>query len=43
MAYANAKLSTKMASGFGTFKVLEMMRYHRLGYLPEPVATHRIF
>jgi transposase len=38
-----AKLSTKMAYGFGTFKGLEMALYHRLGDLPEPEVTHRFF
>jgi len=38
-----AKLSTKMAYGFGTFKGLEMALYHRLGDLPEPKSTHRFF
>ena len=38
-----AKLSTKMAYGYGTFKILEMALYHRLGDLPEPEVTHRFF
>jgi transposase len=38
-----AKLSSKMAYGFGTFKGLEMALYHRLGDLPEPEVTHRFF
>lgn len=38
-----AKLSTKMAYGYGTFKMLEMTLYHRLGDLPEPEVTHRFF
>jgi transposase len=38
-----AKLSTKMAYGFGTFKGLEIALYHRLGDLPEPEFTHRFF
>jgi transposase len=38
-----AKLSTKMAYGFGTFKTLQMVLYHRLGDLPEPKVTHRFF
>jgi transposase len=38
-----AKLSTKMAYGFGTFKGLEIALYHRLGDLPEPKFTHRFF
>jgi transposase len=38
-----AKLSTKMAYGYGTFKNLEIALYHRLGDLPEPEFTHRFF
>jgi len=38
-----AKLSTKMAYGFGTFNGLEIALYHRLGDLPEPEVTHRFF
>lgn len=38
-----AKLSTKMAYGFGTFKGLEIALYHRLGDLPEPKFTHKFF
>ena len=38
-----AKLSTRMAYGYGTFKTLEMVLYHRLGDLPEPKVTHRFF
>ena len=38
-----AKLSTKMAYGYGTFKMLEMTLYHRLGDLPEPEVTHKFF
>jgi transposase len=38
-----AKLSTKMAYGYGTFKTLEIALYHRLGDLPEPEFTHRFF
>ena len=38
-----AKLSTKMAYGFGSFKTLEIVLYHRLGDLPEPEFTHKFF
>ena len=38
-----AKLTTKMAYGFGTFKMLELALYHRLGDLPEPESTHKFF
>lgn len=38
-----AKLSTRMAYGFGSFKTLETVLYHRLGDLPEPNFTHKFF
>jgi transposase len=38
-----AKLSTRMAYGFGSFKTLEIVLYHRLGDLPEPEFTHEFF
>lgn len=38
-----AKLSTKMAYGFGTFQTLQTVLYHRLGDLPEPEFTHKFF
>jgi len=38
-----AKLTTKMAYGYGTFKMLEIALYHRLGDLPEPESTHKFF
>ena len=38
-----AKLSTRMAYGFGSFRTLEIVLYHRLGDLPEPEFTHRFF
>lgn len=38
-----AKLSTRMAYGYGSFKTLETVLYHRLGDLPEPKFTHRFF
>ena len=38
-----AKLSTRMAYGFGSFKTLEIVLYHRLGDQPEPEVTHRFF
>ena len=38
-----AKLSTRMAYGYGSFKTLEIVLYHRLGDLPEPKFTHRFF
>lgn len=38
-----AKLSTRMAYGYGSFRTLELVLYHRLGNLPEPKFTHRFF
>ena len=38
-----AKLSTKMAYGYGTFKMLEIALYHRLGDLPQPKTAHEFF
>jgi transposase len=38
-----AKLSTRMAYGFGSFRTLEIVLYHRLGDLPEPEFTHKFF
>lgn len=38
-----AKVTTKMAYGFRTYKALEIALYHTLGDLPEPKFTHRFF
>lgn len=38
-----AKLTTKKAYGFRTFRCLEIALYHTLGDLPEPKFTHRFF
>jgi transposase len=38
-----AKVTTRMAYGFRTFRALEMALYHTLGDLPEPKFTHRFF
>jgi transposase len=38
-----AKLTTRMAYGYGSFRTLEIVLYHRLGDLPEPGFTHRFF
>ncbi len=38
-----AKLTTKKAYGFGTFKMLEIALYHTLANLPEPDFTHEFF
>ena len=36
-----AKVVTKKAYGFKTFKCAEIALYHQLGKLPEPLCTHR--
>ena len=36
-----AKLTTRKAYGFRTFKAAEVALYHTLGALPEPETTHR--
>ncbi len=36
-----AKLTTRKAFGFRTFKALEVALFHTLGDLPEPTGTHR--
>jgi transposase len=36
-----AKLTTRKAFGFRTFKGAETALYHTLGKLPEPEFTHR--
>ena len=38
-----AKLTTKKAYGFSTFRALEIALYHTLGNLPEPEFTHEFF
>ena len=38
-----AKLTTKKAYGFKTFRMLEIALYHTLGELPEPESTHKFF
>jgi len=40
---AKAKLATRKAYGFKSFKTLELALYHNLGALPEPVETHKFF
>jgi len=40
---AKAKLTTRNADGFKTFKTLELALYHNLGALPERISTHRFF
>jgi len=36
-----AKLTTRKAYGFSSFRTLEIALYHTLGNLPEPEMTHR--
>jgi len=36
-----AKLITRKAYGFRTFRATEVALYHTLGALPEPETTHR--
>lgn len=36
-----AKVVTRKAYGFRTFKCIEIALYHQLGKLPEPLVTHR--
>ena len=38
-----AKLTTKKAYGFSTYKMLEIALYHTLADLPEPDFTHEFF
>jgi transposase len=40
---AKAKVATRKAYGFKSFKTLELALYHNLGALPEPVQTHKYF
>lgn len=40
---AKAKLTTRKAYGYKTFKTLELALYHNLGALPEPEIAHRFF
>jgi transposase len=36
-----AKLTTRRAFGFRTYRAVEIALYHTLGALPEPETTHR--
>jgi transposase len=38
-----AKLTTRTAFGFRTYRAMEIALYHTLGTLPEPDAPHRFF
>ena len=40
---AKAKVTTRKAYGFKTFKALELALYHNLGVLPEPKIAHKFF
>ena len=37
------KVTSKRASGFRTFRAIEVSLYHTLGHLPEPTPTHRFW
>jgi transposase len=36
-----ARVTTRTAFGFRTYRVMEMALYHTLGALPEPETPHR--
>ena len=36
-----AKLTTRKAYGFRSYRCIEIALYHTLGQLPEPKVTHR--
>ena len=36
-----ARVTTRRAYGFRTFRAIEVALYHTLGALPEPDTTHR--
>jgi hypothetical protein len=36
-----AKLTTRKAYGFRSYRCIEIALYHTLGDLPEPIVTHR--
>ena len=38
-----AKLTTRKAYGFKSFKMLKLALYHNLGALPQPTGTHKFF
>ena len=38
----NAKTDHQKAYGLRSYRCLEIARYHTLGQLPEPEATHRV-
>ena len=40
---AKAKLATRKAYGYKTFRTLELSLYHNLGVLPEPEIAHKFF
>ena len=40
---AKAKVATRKAYGFKSFKSLELALYHNLGALPQPEETHKFF
>ena len=38
-----AKLTTRKAYGFRTYRAIEIVLYHALGNLPIPKAAHKFF
>ena len=38
---AKAKLTTRKAYGFSSYKMIEIALFHTLGDLPEPEVTHK--
>jgi transposase len=36
-----AKLTTRKAHGYSSYKMIEIALYHTLGELPEPIFTHK--
>lgn len=40
---AKAKLTTRKAYGYKTFRTLQLALYHNLGALPEPEIAHKFF
>jgi transposase len=38
-----AKLTTRKAYGFRTFKAAEIALYHAMGALPVPITAHEFF
>jgi hypothetical protein len=39
--YNKARVTTRTAFGFRTYRAMELALYHTLGALPEPETPHR--